>query len=126
MKEKDFQTHFNKWCKHYVQYTSAFELKVSKGKSLPFNALQEHQKNALLIAKHGVLVWKIPDAGYQNPFDSFVMRGVGAYVVIAFRDQKKVFYLIDIDDWCNEEKISKRKSITEERAEELSTYACLG
>lgn len=117
--EKDFQILFNKWCKHLGLGTAAYELKLARTDSLPFDALAEHQKNALHNAKHGKVVFKIPDAGFTNPFDSFVLEGVPAYVVIMYLRHKKEFMLIDIDVWLNEQQLSDRKSITYERAKEI-------
>ena len=117
MKEKDFQVRFNKWCKYYVKKTSVFELKITQTNSIPFAAVKEHQASALHIAKHSALVYKIPDAGYQNPFDSLIIRSADAYVVIMFYSRgEKIFYMIDIDDWIIEQKNSPRKSLTRERA----------
>lgn len=117
MKEKDFQTSFNHWCRRYWNNTAVFELKFARGKSLPFDALAEHQENALYASKHNKVIHKIPDAGYQNPFDSFVLVGVEAYVVVAFENIKN-FYLIDIDQWQNIREEAERKSLTEDMAKE--------
>ena len=120
MKEKDFQTKFNRWCQYHIKTSSAFELKLSKTKAIPFSSVVEHQLNALLIAKHHSLAYKIPDCGFQNPFDSFVLVGVPAYIVVMFyaRGQRE-FFLIDIDTWIKEVKTSDRKSLTEDRAREI-------
>lgn len=118
--EKHFQTEFNKWCKHFIRTTSVFELKISKGKSLPFNAVKEHQVHALSMARHKHLVYKIPDDSLgQKPFDSFCIVESQAYVVIMFRAKNREFVMIDIDDWLEEQTKSTRKSITEERAKEI-------
>lgn len=121
MQEKDFQTKFNHWANHRLNETAAFELKFAKEKSLAFSRLEEHQRNALFQTKHNKILYKIPDAGYSNPFDGFMLAKANAYVVVMFyvHGQKK-FYMIDIDAWINEEKTSTRKSLTEERA------ACIG
>lgn len=121
MKEKDFQTEFNKWLKHRHSSTGAFELKLTKEKSLPFNAVAPHQKLALQQAKHGKLIYKIPDESYsQKPFDGFMLVNVPAFVVVMFyeRGQKK-FYMIDIDDFLSLEQKGERKSITEEEASRI-------
>jgi len=60
MKEKNFQVKFSRWLKHNFKGTFKFELKLTKGKSLPFSAVSEHQVDAL---KAKVLVYKIPDVG---------------------------------------------------------------
>jgi len=118
MKEKDFQSTFNKWVRARFRKTAAFELKLCRGNSLPFDAVAPHQSRALYEAKNGTLIYKIPDVGYQNPFDSFCLSNVPAYVVIKYPD---FFCLIDIDDWMNEVKRSTRKSLISSRAREIST-----
>ena len=123
--EKDFQTDFNKWCKHIYQKTAVFELKISRGASLPYRDVKEHQENALYTAKHGSVVYKIPDTGYQNPFDSFMMVEVPAYIVIMFRAKQAEFILIDIDRWLYMKQNRKRESITEDQAKEIGTIASL-
>ena len=118
MLEKDFQSHFNKWIKAKFKKTAAFELKLCRGNSLPFNAVQPHQSRALYEAKNGQIIYKIPDVGYQNPLDSFCLSGVPAYVVIKYPN---FFCLIDIDDWLNEVKMSDRKSLISTRAQEIAS-----
>jgi hypothetical protein len=124
--EKDFQQRFNLWCMHNIDCSSAFELKITKGTSLPFAALAPHQKENLLAARHRKLIWKIPDLGATNPFDSFCLCESAAYVVVQFyfRGQKE-FFLIDIDKWVDEEKTSERKSLTEDRARAIGKTCLL-
>ena len=119
MKERDLYSKLNK----LITNTCAVELKICKGLSLPFSAVVEHQVRALKIAKHGVLRYKIPDCGYQNPFDIIVLAKVPAFVVIVFYKPRKPieFLFIDIDVFMQEKEISKRKSLTEETAKKLST-----
>lgn len=127
MKESVFQVVFGHWLKNIFKKTGAFELKMTKSKNLPFNTLKEHQKQALLIAKHGCIYFKIPDSGYQqNPFDCFSLACVPSYVVVQFYVKGcKDFYLIDIDDWIKAEKECKlnlhknRMSLTEEMAQKI-------
>lgn len=118
MKEKDFQTTFNHWVKAVHKKTGAFELKQTKTDSLPFSAVAPHQEHALINVKKGTLVYKIPDVGYQNPFDCFSMTNEDAYVVVKY---PKFFVLIDIFDWLNEKERSTRKSLNSERAKEIAT-----
>lgn len=121
--ERNFQTDFNKWAKHLFKRTAVFELKISKTDVISFTDVKEHQVNALLAAKHANFVFKIPDGGWQNPFDCFSMCKVPAYVVIMFRAQtknQKEFFLIDIDDWVKEKATSARKSLTEARARQIA------
>ena len=120
MTERQFNTKFLHWLRT-KKYVGAFELKMTKGKSLPFNALKEHQKQSLLMVKHNFLCYKIGDdsVGFK-PFDVFALGNTFAYVVVQFYTHGcKDFYLIDIDNWCQLEKNSNRKSITEEEANRI-------
>lgn len=121
--EKDFQKEFNKWVKYKYEGSGAFELKICKGKSLPFNAVKDHQIDNLRIAKHSDkgLVYKIPDDSIGvKPFDSFKLVCVPSFVVIMFykRGQKE-FIMIDVDKYVEEVNNSERKSLTEDRAKEI-------
>lgn len=116
--EANFQTTFNHWLKNVYKHTGAFELKQTKTDTLPFNAVVEHQRQALLATRHSTFVYKIPDLGLQNPYDCFCMTEMPAYVVLRY---PKFFCLIPIDIFLLEEQRSKRKSLVGSRAKELST-----
>lgn len=121
MKEKDRTTLFSHWLKVYGRDTAVYELKICKEKSLPFDRLEEHQLQALCMAKHAQVVFKLPDCGFQNPFDLAHWKFVKSYIGIFWyihRGQKD-FTLIDIDAWIVEKEKSDRKSITFERACEI-------
>ncbi len=138
MLEKDYQKRFSRWLMHEFDGTGVFELKKGYD-SIPFAALAEHQEHALLQAKHDRAVFKIPDAGFQNPFDCFRVEKVFAYVVLFFdytevivsKKEKEInkteknnrgrkeFFLVDIDVWISERETSSRKSITMMRAREI-------
>lgn len=120
MKEKDYQTIFNKWVTNVYKKTACFELKHCKGNSLPFSAVALHQTEALSAASNKGLIFKIPDCGYQNPFDCFSLFNVPAYVVIKYPES---FELITIDNFIYERDRSKRKSLTYERAKAISTIS---
>lgn len=120
--EANFNSLFNKWVKNVFKKTAAFELKQTQGDSLPFSALQEHQAQALLQARWETFVFKIPDVGYQNPFDCFSLSGVPAYIVIKY---PKFFCLIDIETFLLERDRSKRKSLTVDRAKEIATLTII-
>ena len=120
--EKNFQREFNKWCLYNLEDTSVFELKITKGKSLPFFSVKKHQVNALLAARRDKIIYKIPDDAYdQKPFDSFLIAHSFAYIVILFYKpyKTKIFYMIGIENWIKEVEKSKRKSITQDRSREL-------
>ena len=129
MLEKQFQSLFNRYASNVLKMTCACELKVSHGTSIPFSAVVPHQVHALMVAKHGVLVHKIPDLGCQNPFDCFVLAGVPAFVVIMFECDlraHKEFIMIDVDAWASEMETSDRKSLTLQRGREIGTVCWLG
>lgn len=137
MTERELQSAFTRFVKDNRPNASAvFELKLAKGPSLAFNSLAPHQVSALLDAKteQGVYYrimdqpW-MPDRKYSfqkpKPFDCFFVREVEAYVVVCFykpRKRKEALF-IHIDAWCKEVKDSKRKSLTEARAREISSKA---
>lgn len=121
MKEKDFQIKFGHWVKENMKESAAFELKSVKGSSCPFNAVQDHQIAALMQATRETLYHKIPDVGFQNPFDCFCLYRVNAYVVIRYGSGRWYGILVDVFEW--ERGKSERKSLTEERARKLSTFS---
>lgn len=126
--EKDFQTDFNTWLKYRFKQTGAYELKVTKGGSLPFKRLAPHQELALRKAKSSMVVYKIPDVGYdQKPFDCFALCGVPSFVVVMYQtlEQRKEFYMIDIDTWVKEKETSGKPSVSRERAGEIGTLCVL-
>lgn len=100
-REAKFTTIFKKWLHShsFVPSAGAYEIKVTINKRVPFDAVKPHQIEALLAVKHGKFILKIPDAGWQNPFDVFLMAGQSAYVVVAFLEPRKKVqtYIIDID-----------------------------
>lgn len=118
--EAKCQTKFNHWVKNVFKKTAAFELKQTQTDSIPFSDVKPHQVEALEAVRNGVFVWKIPDAGYQNPYDSFCMSNEEAYVVIFY---PKSFELIPINGFLLERERSKRKSLTYERARAISTIS---
>jgi hypothetical protein len=116
-REARFNTLFNHWVKNVFKKTAAFELKQAVNGRLPFSALKPHQAEALDSVRTGVLAYKIPDVGYQTPFDGFCMAGESSYVVINYSD---FFCLIDIDVFMLESKINEEKSLTADRAKEIA------
>lgn len=117
-REQIFQSYFSKWLKNVHKASGAFELKVATGNRLPFSAVQPHQILALENVRHGTFVFKIPDAGYQNPFDCFSFTRSPAWVVIKY---ERFFCLIAIDVFNNERFSSKSKSLSSERAREIAS-----
>ena len=123
MKERDLNTTLNHLLHAYIDYTMAYELKISHSLSVPFSALKEHQERNLLQAKTGKIVFKIPDLGLQNLFDGFVLCTIPAFVILCFYvpRESKNFLLIDIQRWIEEKELSERKSITKKRAIEIAS-----
>jgi hypothetical protein len=122
MTEANFQSLFTKWAKKNVHLSAAFELKICKQRSLPYNRVEEHQVAALYKAKHVTLFHKISDMGLgYKPFDCFALAGAEAYVVIMFYrpGHRRFCYAIDIDRWIEHQVNSKRKSITELEAKKI-------
>ena len=116
MKESNIQTLFGRKNKAI----GVFELKLVKGKSMPFSAVQEHQLAGLWSAKYDGLYHKISDASYeQKPFDCMNLKGVPAYVVLVWYipRKRKTAYYITIDTFCQLKDSAGRKSLTEEMAQ---------
>ncbi len=118
--EANFQTAFRHWLMSNKSFGSAaFELKHSPTNSFPFDRVVEHQENSLFAATcNNGLLFKIPDDSISyKPFDMFYLRNAEAYVVIKY---PKDFVIISINDFVRERQSSKRKSLTYERAKEIS------
>ena len=109
--------------KHYLQSdkyrggSMALELKRTLEDSLPFSEVKEHQENALEAALKNFLYYKIPDDSIgEKPFDCFYLTNTLAYVVIAYGRQLRSFVFIPIEVWKQEKTMSKRRSLTHDRA----------
>lgn len=98
--------------------TAVFELKQCEGPSLPFDDLKPEQIAYLKSAKgsKGVV---LRNTGRNGEPDYALFRNAPAWVVVKY---KKSFYGIDIDDFLFERDRSKRRSLTKERAYEISTW----
>ena len=127
MKERDFQTQFKK----HNKINGVFELKLAKGKSMPFSAVPEHQIKALCDVSLGDgLYHKISDSPIfsgsktrftkPKPFDCFFLRNIDAYLVVMFYvpRRKKMVYYIKIIEYIDMVDMADRKSMTEEMAKE--------
>ena len=114
-----------------------FELKIAKKKSIRFDSVKDHQRKALLKVSNKGLFHKISDFpmfsgsktrfNFQKPFDAFYLKDTPSFVVICWYTPRKPreYYYILIEDWLEEERVSKRKSITKERSYEISLYSKL-
>lgn len=127
MKEKNFQSKFNRWLQNRYEGNGVFELKLVKRNSLPFDAVKEHQLHALQMAKYQSVVYKIEDGSFsQKPFDCFKITCPSFVVVMFYKRSQNCFYMIDIDKFLTEKVISKRKSLTEERAWDIGQCYTFG
>jgi len=133
MKESDVQRLFGKQNKLF----GAFELKFTKGKSISFDAVADHQIKSLLAISGAGLYHKLIDPpifpgmrtrfNAPRPFDCFNLREVPAYIVAVFYEpnKKKTAYYIPILEFLNMKQAVEngslgekpRKSFTEPHAE---------
>ena len=129
MTESTMQTLFRKHLeKTPPREPEVYELKICRSKSLPFDALKVHQKNALIAVTKGFFhklidppIWTGMEQTRFNkprPFDCFYLRNINGFVVIWFYKprEKKIFIKIPILKWVELEATAGRKSITEEMA----------
>lgn len=122
-REANFGKRFRAWVKAQTDLpSSAFELKQTTKNYISFSALQEHQEYALLAACGPGLLYKAPDDSCGvKPFDFFYIKRASAFVVIKY---PKGFEVIEIQNFITErERSGKRKSLTYERAQAISTYS---
>jgi hypothetical protein len=115
-REAKFNIKFNHWLKSVYKETMFYELKQTSG-SLPFSAVKPHQIEGLQQVRHGTLVYKMPDVGFQNFCDGFCVTEQPACIVIKY---PTFFCLISIDTFVLESKRSKRRSLTAARAKDIA------
>lgn len=128
-REANFTILFRHWLyskKGTIFKSCAFELKQTQTDFIPWEAIKEHQIDALMAVKHGKkgLLWKLPDDSRNiKPFDLFYLKNERAYIVIKYPN---FFCFIDIDKFVKEKESRKiyvskiRKSLTSDRAREIS------
>jgi len=119
------QSKFTKWLRVNRQ-PGGYELKLCKKKSMPFNAVQEHQVNALIQTETVGLAYKISDFSPEmKPYDCIYIKGP-AYVVIGFWEPRSLrVYVIRIYDFITMRDEAGRKSMTEEMAIEYGNKITL-
>lgn len=115
-------TKIEAWVRHFLKTHAAckVELKHSRGKStFPFSEVPQHQLDDLEAFNSGCpFVHKFDDSGYRKkPVD--IIGVAGGHSFIAIRYIKHV-YIISYDVFTFERRKSARKSISEERAKEIS------
>lgn len=123
MKEKDIQNLFGK----KIKALGAYELKIWKGPSFPFDAVEPHQERSLLAVEDTGLYHKISDySPNQKPFDCFYLIGISGYVVVVryVPRETKMAYCFRIKEWLRMKELvmagwngeKPRKSITIDHA----------
>ena len=125
MKEKDVQSALGRYIKkNPFPFSCLMELKLCKTSTFSFSHIRDNQFDGLFNAKHKGIYHKMSDQSRGlKPADSFWLMGVPAYLIICFyvpRKKKKTVW-IDIDVLLHEMRTCGRKSITEERAIEISS-----
>lgn len=131
MRESEMQTIFGKYIRlHPPIQSEAYELKICKSTSLPFNSLKEHQIEALMGVEKG-FYHKLTDPpifyggkmrfNVPRPFDCMFLKKIIGFVVLWYYKSRKtkVFIKIPIRQFLQERDSSKRKSLTELRALEI-------
>lgn len=124
-REANFQSTFRHWLMANPMVSGAFELKQTTTSSLPFDDVQTHQLRALLAVKYAQagLLYKAPDDSIgTKPFDFLYLRKELAWIVIKYPSG---FVIIDVDTFMLEKGRSKRKSLTWERAQDISFITVL-
>jgi len=125
-REQKITTEIKKYLQAKSTYGScAIEVKQSQTSLLNYkqNITDKiHQVAALKIAKHRRLVYKIADTSLsQLPFDMFCLENVPAFYAISFKyPEDKTVYLIDVDRIEEEILLGSKKSLSRERANEIS------
>jgi hypothetical protein len=117
-REAKLTTQFKKYLKHasLAIGNCAIEMKVTTGKSISFDAVQEHQMLALEQSRQQ-FVYKIPDDSRgAKPFDMFILQNASAFIGVSFLvpRQTPVVYLVPIAQWKSLAESCGRKSVTEE------------
>lgn len=118
-KEADASIKFRHWLEKNPLFTSSFEMKQTSANSIPFLAVEESQLNYGLAIrnKKGVL---IRVQGTNGEPDYIYLKEEPSFVVVKF---PKSFEIIAIPVWIKESQESKRRSLTNIRARQLSTYS---
>lgn len=125
-REANFGSLFRHWlmANTYARPSAAYELKQTRTDRIRWDAVKEHQIDALFAAKSPSvddkgLLYKAPDDSRgMKPFDFFYLHGVEAYVVIRFPE---FFCLIDVETWVYAAGISNESSCTGEEARRMAT-----
>ncbi len=109
---------FRSWALKHFNYTAIFEIKYARKDYLSFSEVKSHQISKMLQIRHDKFLWKNPDMGDETPPDFFLLIKEPTFVVIKY---PLGIAIIPIDIFVMENKRSKRRSLTWERAQKLST-----
>lgn len=121
-KEANFGTVLREWIMKNPYMTCTFETKFAhSNNSLPFSDVKDKQIAYAMAVRgdKGVLIRNRDDEGIP---DYTYLRSEPSYIVIKFRS---CFVLIDPETWQLESKRSKRRSLTESRAREISNLTII-
>ena len=121
-KELDFGTKiFRSWIlSNPPGISGTYELKTTLTNSIPFSCLEDTQIDASLTIKHGEKGYLIRNmSGTIGAPDYSYHYKEPAWIVIKYF---KFFCIIDIDVFLNEKQISKRKSLTSDRAKAIASF----
>lgn len=118
-REAAFGIELHRWTEKNKIQSCPLEIKRTNTSSIPFSCLEDVQIPWLLKAKSdkGVLIRVI---GMNGEPDYAFYRKAPARIVIRY---PRSFHVIDIETFLLEKKRSVRRSLTEGRARELSTWS---
>jgi hypothetical protein len=135
MKESNFQSIWGKYLrKNGWATTLCYELKITKSNCLPFSAVKGHQIEGLRSAVSG-LHHKISDSPIfpemktrftkPKPFDGMYIRDAQTLIGILYYipHKRKIAHFLLLDSFINESEVSKRKSLTFERAKDIAVFS---
>ncbi len=124
--EAAFHAKLMKWLKYNLKsFPKSFKIETKvvrrEDKAFYYPELTAKEERILLRAKHGSCIQTNSDESRRGtPCDGDVISG-GAFIFLQWqRRGNKEFFVIDIDAFLEERDSSDRKSLTEERAREIS------
>lgn len=120
-READFGVLFRHWIKaNPWNMTAHFELKQTQTDSIPFACLEDNQivfGEAIRDSNKGVLIRNIGSNG--EPDYTYTYRDP-VFIAIKFPGE---FHILSLAAFTEETRISKRKSLTRERARKIATIS---
>lgn len=115
-RESKFSVLFRHWLKANPRATAALEMKQTKTDSLAFSEVKEAQINYGMAIKsdHGVM---IRTEGVEGLPDYIYLRSEPSFIVVRY---PSCFCIIDVGDFDQENKTSKKRSLTSARARQIA------